>query len=111
MNARDRIAAWMVAAALSVAAVLPGPGGSISRSRIRLQKSAYDRGQASIIQLFLGITIAVIVGVGVVIPLMNDQMASTNFTNTMTETVIGYIPLFIGLLLLVGVAAPIMRRV
>lgn len=70
-----------------------------------------DRGQSNLVQLFLGIAIAFIVGVGVAIPILNDVISSTNFTNPMTGTVVGYVPLFLGLLLLVAVAAPIMRRV
>ncbi len=67
--------------------------------------------QSNLVQLFLGIAIAFIVGVGVAVPILNDVIAETNFTNSMTETVVGYVPLFLGLLLLVAVAAPIMRRV
>lgn len=67
--------------------------------------------QSNLVQLFLGIAIAFIVGVGVAVPILNDVIASTNFSNSMTETVVGYVPLFLGLLLLVAVAAPIMRRV
>lgn len=67
--------------------------------------------QSNLVQLFLGIAIAFIVGVGVAVPILNDVISSTNFSNSMTETVVGYVPLFLGLLLLVAVAAPIMRRV
>jgi hypothetical protein len=67
--------------------------------------------QSNLVQLFLGIAIAFIVGVGVAVPILNDVIADTNFSNSMTETVVGYVPLFLGLLLLVAVAAPIMRRV
>lgn len=70
-----------------------------------------NRAQSNLVQLFLGIAIAFIVGVGVAVPILNDVIASTNFSNSMTETVVGYVPLFLGLLLLVAVAAPIMRRV
>ncbi len=69
------------------------------------------RAQSNLVQLFLGIAIAFIVGVGVAVPILNDVISSTNFSNGMTETVVGYVPLFLGLLLLVAVAAPIMRRV
>lgn len=109
MSTRDRIAASVVAVALALARFLPGPGGTHIQAETLRQRSRYDRGQSGVISLFLGITVAVIVGVGVVIPLMNDQMDAVNFTSPMTETVVGYIPLFIGLLLLVGVAAPMMR--
>lgn len=78
---------------------------------MKLEKRKYDRGQSNLVQLFLGIAIAFIVGVGVAIPILNDTISSTNFSNTMTQTVVEYVPLFLGLLLLVAVAAPIMRRV
>lgn len=80
-------------------------------------RSEHDRfaqdtsAQSNLVQLFLGIAIAFIVGVGVAVPILNDVISSTNFSNSMTETVVGYVPLFLGLLLLVAVAAPIMRRV
>lgn len=70
-----------------------------------------DRGQSNLVQLFLGIAIAFIVGVGVAVPIVNDVISSTNFSNSMTQTVVEYVPMFLGLLLLVAVAAPIMRRV
>jgi len=72
---------------------------------------ADDSAQSNLVQLFLGIAIAFIVGIGVAVPILNDVISSTTFSNTMTETVVGYVPLFLGLLLLVAVAAPIMRRV
>lgn len=109
MNTGDRIAAAVVTIGKSVAAVLPGPGGQYVQMDMDRAGRRYDRGQANLIQLFIGITIATIVGVGVVIPLMNDQIETVTFQNPMTQTVIEYVPLFIGLLLLVGVAAPIMR--
>ncbi len=67
--------------------------------------------QSNLVQLFLGIAIAFIVGVGVAVPIVNDVIADTNFSNDMTQTVVEYVPMFLGLLLLVAVAAPIMRRV
>lgn len=57
----------------------------------------------------IGVLISVIVGVQVVIPVVNDAIASSNVSGT-TQTVLGLIPLFIGLLILIGVAAPLMRR-
>lgn len=109
MNIRSRIAAAARAYGELLGAVLPGPGGHSVQVNTDLAARKYERGQGNLIGLFIGITIATIVGVGVVIPLMNDQMQSTTFQNSMTETVVGYIPLFVGLLLLVGVAAPMMR--
>ena len=59
--------------------------------------------------LMIGVLISAIVGVQVVIPVVNDAIASANVTGT-TGTVLGLVPLFVGLLILVGVAQPLMGR-
>lgn len=87
------------------------PNGDLAVSMIEAEHASYNRGQSNLVQLFLGIAIAFIVGIGVAVPILNDVIADTTFENGMTETVVGYVPLFLGLLLLVAVAAPIMRRV
>lgn len=71
---------------------------------------AATRGQSNLSGLFIGILVATIVGVAVAIPVINDVLADANLTGT-TATVVGLIPLFIGLMLLVAIAAPLMRRV
>ena len=71
---------------------------------------ASDRAQGNIGGLFIGILIAVIIGVAVAIPVMNDVIEESNISGT-ELTVVELLPLFIGLLLLVALAGPLMRRV
>jgi len=54
--------------------------------------------------------IAVILGVSVAIPVILDVINDSNVSGT-TETVLDLVPLFVGLLLLVALAGPLMRRV
>jgi len=71
-----------------------------------------NRGQAAggnLVALVVGIAVAVIVAVGVAIPITNDVIASSNLTG-ITATVVGFIPVMLGLLIFVATAAPIMRR-
>lgn len=104
-----RIADGLVAVAMPLLELLPDSDAAIAH--VRMEKAAYDRGQGNLIRLFLGVAVAFIVGAAVVIPIINDTISSTNFTNPMTETILGYTPEFIALLLLMAVAAPMMRRV
>lgn len=70
-----------------------------------------DRGQqTNLVGLFLGLLIAAIVAIQVFIPVVTDAVASSNVTGT-TATILELLPLFAGLLLLVALAAPLMRRV
>lgn len=59
--------------------------------------------------LIVGIAVAAIVGVGVGIPIINDVINSSNMTG-ITATVVGFIPVMLGLLIFVATASPIMRR-
>jgi len=69
-----------------------------------------DRAQGSNLSgLIIGIAVAAIVGVGVGIPIINDVIASSNLTG-ITATVVGFIPIMLGLLIFVATASPIMRR-
>jgi hypothetical protein len=54
--------------------------------------------------------VAAILGVSVAIPVILDVIDQSNVTGT-TATVLDLVPLFIGLLLLIAVAGPLMRRV
>lgn len=54
--------------------------------------------------------VAAILGIGVAIPVILDVIEDANVTGT-TETVLGLVPLFVALLLLVALAGPLMRRV
>lgn len=57
--------------------------------------------------LFIGLAIAAIIGFEVFIPIVQD--AGANLTGT-TGTLADLLPLFAALLLLIGLAAPVMRR-
>lgn len=54
--------------------------------------------------------IAVILGVSVAIPVIQDSINESNVSGT-TQTILELVPLFIGLLLLIALAGPLMRRV
>lgn len=68
-----------------------------------------NRGQGNLSSLFIGIMVAAIMGVAVVIPVVNDIIAQANLSGTVA-TIVTLIPLFIGLLLLVSLASPLMKR-
>lgn len=69
-----------------------------------------NRAQGNIGSLFIGIMVAAILGVGVAIPVILDVINNSNASGT-TRTVLELVPLFVGLLLLVALAGPLMRRV
>lgn len=54
--------------------------------------------------------VAAILGVAVAIPVILNVINQSNVTGT-TKTVLDLVPLFVGLLLLVALAGPLMRRV
>jgi len=69
-----------------------------------------DRAQGSnLTGLIVGIAVAAIVGVGVGIPIISDVTASANLSG-ITATVVGFIPVMLGLLIFVATASPIMSR-
>lgn len=71
-----------------------------------------NRGQAgggNLVSLFIGVMIALVVAVQVVIPVINDAIASSNVTGT-TATILGLVSTFIALLVLLAVVSPLMRR-
>lgn len=86
--------------------------GSEKQVSIRklLGRKARDHAQGNIGGLFIGIMVAAILGVAVAIPVVQDVINDSNVTGT-TKTVLDLVPLFIGLLLLVALAGPLMRRV
>lgn len=65
---------------------------------------AQSGGMAS---LFIGLLVAAIVGFEVFIPVIQD--ASANLSGT-TKTIADLLPLFAALLVLIGLASPLMRR-
>ena len=52
---------------------------------------------------FIGIMIAVIIGVGIAIPVITDTITNSSLTG-MTATIVNYIPLMLAVVLLVAVA-------
>lgn len=76
----------------------------------RLFRSGDERAQGNIGGLFIGIMVAAILGVAVAIPVILDVINDSNVTGT-TKTVLDLVPLFVGLLLLIALAGPLMRRV
>ena len=70
------------------------------------------RGQTNMVGLFIGLLVAVIVVVNVFIPVVFDAIneLGTDVEGTTTETILELLPLFAALLLLIALAAPLMRR-
>lgn len=67
-----------------------------------------DRAQSGgMASLFIGLMVAAIVGFNVFIPVVQD--ATSNLTGT-TATIANLLPLFAALLILIGLASPLMRR-
>lgn len=78
--------------------------------KLKRKMRGSDPAQGNIGGLFIGIMVAAILGVAVAIPVVQDVINDSNVTGT-TKTVLDLVPLFIGLLLLVALAGPLMRRV
>lgn len=68
-----------------------------------------NRAQSNLAGLIIGITIAAVIGIAVAIPVINDVIADSNASGT-TLTILDLLDLFVGLLILVAIAAPLMRR-
>lgn len=66
-------------------------------------------GAGNLVSLVIGIAVAVIVGVGVAIPVVNDVLAQSNITG-LTATIVGFIPVMLGVLIFVATVGPIMTR-
>lgn len=112
MSIQERVADRIVAAALVLSALIPGPGGEYLRLDTLRRKAAMDSraqtGTGGLIRLVIGIAVAVIVAVGVAIPIVNDVIASANLTG-LTALVVGFIPVMIAVLIFVGTVSPIMN--
>ena len=61
------------------------------------------KAQSGLTGAFISIMIAVIIGVGIAIPVVLDTIANSSITG-ITATILGYIPLLMGVVLLVAVA-------
>lgn len=70
-----------------------------------------SRGQTNMVGLFIGIMIASIVAVDVMIPVILNSVSNLTGASDNTVRILELIPLFAGLLLLVGMAGPLMKRI
>ena len=61
------------------------------------------KAQSGLSGAFISIMIAVIIGVGIAIPVVVETIANTTLTG-MTKTILNYLPLLMGVVLLVAVA-------
>lgn len=68
-------------------------------------------GGTNLVGLFMGLLIAAIVAVSVFIPVVNDAIAQQTDLSGNVQTILELLPLFAALLLLIALAAPLMRRV
>lgn len=77
--------------------------------KLKRELAMDNRAQArgGMASLFIGLLVAAIVGFEVFIPVIND--AANNLTGT-TATIADLLPLFAALLILIGLASPLMRR-
>jgi hypothetical protein len=73
-------------------------------------KRAQQTGGTNLVGLFMGLLIAAIVAVSVFIPVVTDAVSNANVSGN-TATILDLLPLFAALLLLISLAAPLMRRV
>lgn len=64
----------------------------------------------NLVGLFIGVLIAAIIAINVFIPVVNDAISQSSVSGT-TATILGLLPLFAGLLVLISMASPLMRRV
>lgn len=67
------------------------------------------KGQAGLVSAFIGIMVAVIVGIGVAIPVIQDTITNASLSGT-TLTVVNLLPLLLAVVLLVAIASLIIVR-
>jgi len=102
--------AWLLSFVESAAEAWPTRRGRMAFSLLAAEHRGVDRAQGgNLVSLVIGIAVAVIVGVGVAIPITNDVIASTNITG-LTATIVGFIPVMLGVLIFVATVGPIMSR-
>lgn len=82
-------------------------GTEAVRSEFRLQRA--NRAQTNLTGLMIGILISAIVAIQVFIPVVQDSIANSNVSGT-EATILGLLPLFAALLLLIALASPLMQR-
>ena len=73
-------------------------------------RAKQDRAQSNITRLVIGVMIAAIVVIQVFIPTVQSALDSANVSGT-EATILGLLPLFAALLILIALASPLMSRV
>lgn len=101
-GAFETLAAWYLLAGSELKALFGGLG-------ISMPADARAQAGGNLVSLAMGITVAVIVTVGVSIPITNDVINSANLTG-ITATIVGFIPVMLAVLVLVATVGPIMTR-
>jgi hypothetical protein len=61
------------------------------------------KAQGGLVAAMIGIMVAIIVGVGVAIPVIDETVENASLTGT-TATIVNYLPLLLAVVLLVAVA-------
>jgi len=69
-----------------------------------------NRAQSNLTGLIIGVLISAIVVIQVFIPVVNDAISQSSISGT-AATIVGLLPLFGALLVLISLASPLMRRV
>jgi ABC-type nitrate/sulfonate/bicarbonate transport system permease component len=69
----------------------------------------HKKAQTGLVTAFISILVAVIVGVGVAIPVIQNTITNASLTGT-TLTIVNLLPLMVGLVLFVAVAGLITLR-
>lgn len=76
---------------------------------LKMEDNRAQAGAGGLIRLVIGIAVAVIVAVGVSIPIVNDVIAQSNLSG-LTALIVGFIPVMLGVLVFVATVSPIMNR-
>lgn len=106
-HARDALYDRLLAFVEVAAEEFPTRAGRLEFERLLVEQRAQTGG--NLVGLVIGIAVAVIVGVGVSIPIVNDVIASANLSG-LTATIVGFIPVMLGVLIFVATVGPIMQR-
>jgi len=67
------------------------------------------KAQSGLVGAFIAVLVAVIVGVGIVIPVITDTIENASITG-MTATILNYLPILLAVVLLVAIAGLISMR-
>jgi len=67
------------------------------------------KAQTGLVGAFIGVLVSVIVGVGIVIPVITDTIENSSITG-MTATILNYMPILLAVVLLVAIAGLVSMR-